>query len=92
MNNGEDDQEEYHVQITSEYLLLIGWGICDEIQRLCCTLAPAKVSEFDMLEADRVEFADRQYTRLICGHVLEIKVSSQPSEWAICPKTEILVT
>ncbi|KAJ3542568.1 hypothetical protein NM208_g4026 [Fusarium decemcellulare] len=41
--------------------LYVGWGVCDEIQRLYCTLAPTTKSEFAILDTDRTKFTDRQY-------------------------------
>lgn len=82
-------QEEPAAPISFESLLYIGWAVCDEVRRVYCTLVSEEVSEFEILEADRTKFADRQYGRLVCGHLVVIKVSSEQSDWEICPTAEI---
>jgi hypothetical protein len=83
------EQEEPVAPTNFESLLYIGWAVCDKVRNVYCTLVSGEVSEFEMLEADRTKFADRQYGRLVCGHTVVIKVSSQKSDWEICPAAEI---
>ncbi|KAF4449197.1 HET-domain-containing [Fusarium albosuccineum] len=46
-------EQEPGVPSTFETLLYAGWGVCDEIQRLYCTLAPTTKSEFAIQLTER---------------------------------------